>query len=36
MPRELDHLKILEQRLLWLSAWMVHNANHLRPKGSEQ
>tara|TARA_R110002051_G_scaffold75986_3_gene138825 strand:+ start:13320 stop:15707 length:2388 start_codon:yes stop_codon:yes gene_type:complete len=33
MPRELDHLKILEQRLLWLSAWMVHNANHLRPKG---
>ena len=33
MPNELDHLKTLEQRLLWLSAWMVHNANHLRPKG---
>jgi len=33
MPSELDHLKTLEQRLLWLSAWMVHNANHLRPKG---
>jgi pyruvate dehydrogenase E1 component len=33
MPSELDHLKTLEQRLLWLSAWIVHNANHLRPKG---
>jgi pyruvate dehydrogenase E1 component len=33
MPSELDHLKTIEQRLLWLSAWMVHNANHLRPKG---
>jgi pyruvate dehydrogenase E1 component len=30
---DLQHLKTLEQRLLWLSAWMVHNANHLRPKG---
>lgn len=28
------HLKYLEQRLLWLSAWMVHNANHLREKDS--
>ena len=27
-----DNLKALEQRLLWLSAWMVHNANHLRSK----
>lgn len=26
------HLKTIEQRLLWLSHWMVHNANHLRPK----
>ncbi|MEO1476118.1 MAG: transketolase, partial [Pseudomonadota bacterium] len=26
------HLKTLEQRLLWLSSWMVHNANHLREK----
>lgn len=25
-------LKTLEQRLLWLSHWMIHNANHLRPK----
>ncbi|WP_022693891.1 1-deoxy-D-xylulose-5-phosphate synthase N-terminal domain-containing protein [Ponticaulis koreensis] len=27
-----DHLKTIEQRLLWLSAWIVHNANHLRAK----
>ncbi|MEM7662585.1 MAG: 1-deoxy-D-xylulose-5-phosphate synthase N-terminal domain-containing protein [Pseudomonadota bacterium] len=26
------HLKTLEQRLLWLSSWIVHNANHLREK----
>jgi pyruvate dehydrogenase E1 component len=26
------HLKEIEQRLLWLSHWMIHNANHLRPK----
>ncbi|MEQ8300189.1 MAG: transketolase [Hyphomonas sp.] len=32
MPSQLDHLKTLEQRLLWLSAWTVHNANHLRDK----
>ena len=25
-------LEALEQRLLWLSSWMIHNANHLRPK----
>lgn len=24
-------LKTIEQRLLWLSHWMIHNANHLRP-----
>ena len=28
----MTHLKTIEQRLLWLSHWMVHNANHLRPK----
>jgi pyruvate dehydrogenase E1 component len=22
----------IEQRLLWLSHWMIHNANHIRPK----
>ncbi|MEC3863264.1 transketolase [Mesobacterium sp. TK19101] len=26
------HLKTIEQRLLWLSQWMIHNANHIRPK----
>ena len=25
-------LKIIEQRLLWLSHWMIHHANHIRPK----
>lgn len=24
----------LEQRLLWLASWMIHNANHLRPAGA--
>ncbi len=28
----MTHLKTIEQRLLWLSHWMIHNANHLRPK----
>ena len=23
-------LKLLEQRILWLSCWMIHNANHIR------
>ncbi len=27
---ELQHLKTVERRLLWLACWMVHNANHLR------
>ena len=26
------HLKIIEQRLLWLSHWMIHSANHIRAK----
>jgi pyruvate dehydrogenase E1 component len=26
------HLKLIEQRLLWLSHWMIHQANHLRRK----
>ena len=25
-------LKTIEQRLLWLSHWMIHHANHVRPK----
>src|SRR3954470_20187856 len=24
-------LRDLERKVLWLSAWMIHNANHLRP-----
>ncbi|WP_108484960.1 transketolase-like TK C-terminal-containing protein [Oceaniglobus ichthyenteri] len=27
-----DPLKTLETRLLWLSHWMIHHANHIRPK----
>ncbi|WP_431300210.1 transketolase [Tabrizicola sp. BL-A-41-H6] len=27
-----QHLKTIEQRLLWLSHWMIHSANHIRPK----
>lgn len=30
--RDAQILKTLEQRLLWLSHWMIHNANHNRPK----
>lgn len=32
MTIEAQHLKTIEQRLLWLSHWMIHNANHIRPK----
>ncbi|PIE09583.1 MAG: transketolase [Rhodobacterales bacterium] len=32
MPADLTHLKTVEQRLLWLSHWMIHHANHVRPK----
>src|SRR5271168_3764986 len=28
---KLETLAAVEQKLLWLSAWMIHNANHLRP-----
>ena len=28
----MTHLKTIEQRLLWLSHWMIHSANHIRPK----
>ncbi len=28
----ISHLKTIEQRLLWLSHWMIHHANHVRPK----
>ena len=29
-PEELAILKAVEQKILWLSTWMIHNANHLR------
>ena len=32
MSERARHLKTIEQRLLWLSHWMIHNANHIRPK----
>src|SRR6201747_2368875 len=30
-PRRVRILKQLERKLLWLSSWMIHNANHIRP-----
>ena len=24
-------LRVLEKKVLWLSTWMIHNANHIRP-----
>ena len=30
MKSNSEILKIIEKRLLWLSLWMIHNANHLR------
>ncbi len=29
--RDVVILKQLERKLLWLSSWMIHNANHVRP-----
>ncbi len=28
---ELACLRALERKVLWLSSWMIHNANHIRP-----
>lgn len=28
----ISHLELLDTRLRWLSSWMIHNANNLRPK----
>ncbi|MBV8687522.1 MAG: transketolase [Alphaproteobacteria bacterium] len=28
---DLDALRLIEERLRWLSAWTIHHANHLRP-----
>lgn len=33
-PTDIRHVHLLKQferKLLWLSAWMIHNANHIRP-----
>ncbi|MBB3609508.1 pyruvate dehydrogenase E1 component [Rhizobium sp. BK602] len=30
---DIGQLKSIERQILWLSCWMIHNANHLRPKG---
>ena len=27
-----QELRLLQDKALWLAAWMIHNANHLRPK----
>ena len=32
MSDHLTMLRELERKILWLACWMVHNANHLRPK----
>lgn len=29
--RDMEILKELERKVLWLSSWIVHNANHVRP-----
>ena len=29
---DIGQLKVIEKQLLWLSNWMIHNANNLRPK----
>ena len=30
-PRKFALLRQIERKLLWLSAWMIHNANNIRP-----
>jgi pyruvate dehydrogenase E1 component len=29
--KDIEILKELERKVLWLSSWMIHNANHVRP-----
>ncbi|MGH6719330.1 MAG: transketolase, partial [Alphaproteobacteria bacterium] len=31
--RRRELLGALERKVLWLASWMIHNANHLRPRG---
>ena len=30
-PSRIEILRALERKVLWLSSWMIHNANHVRP-----
>lgn len=32
MSNQLELLQQFERKVLWLSSWMIHNANHIRPK----
>jgi len=32
MKKDIEQLKQLENQVLWLACWMIHNANHLRKK----
>lgn len=32
-PADLECLRALEQKVLWLASWTIHNANHLRDTG---
>ena len=34
-PDQLHFLKILEKKVLWLSTWMIHHANHIREGDGE-
>ncbi|MEC8870848.1 MAG: 1-deoxy-D-xylulose-5-phosphate synthase N-terminal domain-containing protein, partial [Pseudomonadota bacterium] len=34
-PNQLYFLKILEKKVLWLSTWMIHHANHIRESDGE-
>src|SRR5262245_55011880 len=32
LDRRLERLSALEKKVLWLAVWMIHHANHIRPK----
>ncbi len=36
MSKKIEQLKELEAQVLWLACWMVHHANHIRPKGDQK
>ena len=31
----LTYLRALEQKILWLSTWIIHHANHIRPNDGQ-